>query len=228
DLVSRRELTPFLLEAKRLGLRIRNGDGMLCAQAEAQQRAWGLRSDMPSQLEMRLSIVGYRGVGKSSIGRALAERLGLAFVDLDHVIEERSAMPIREFFDKFGEAAFRDIEADTLEKALAVRGSYVLACGGGVVERRSNCVALAGATYTLLLDANEATILQRLEGDNSRPMLHAEGQRAELQARLPLRMPVYAAIADVRVDVSDGSIDDNVTRCFDAIADNCLALGVRR
>ena len=89
-------------------------------------------------------LVGLPGSGKSTVGRQLARRLGLSFADSDHVIQERIGCTIREYFDREGEAAFRDVEQEVL-KELAQTGSGVLATGGGAVLRPANRAALRSA-----------------------------------------------------------------------------------
>src|SRR5689334_13470824 len=89
-----------------------------------------------------LALVGYRGTGKTTVGRIVAERLGRPFFDADRVLEEREGRPIASLFAEGGEASFRDREEETLRDLTADRPGSVLATGGGAILREGNRLAL--------------------------------------------------------------------------------------
>ncbi|MBX6314857.1 MAG: shikimate kinase [Isosphaeraceae bacterium] len=152
-----------------------------------------------------LSLVGYRGAGKSTIGPIVAERLGLPFLDVDQELEARVGRSIRAIFAEQGEAAFRDYEEATL-RALTEQGPSVLATGGGAVLREANRQVLRRFGPVIWLSARPEVLAQRLRADRQeRPALTASGTLAEVAAVLETRLPFYREAADVTIDTTDRS-----------------------
>ena len=151
-----------------------------------------------------VTLIGYRGTGKTTVGRLLAERLGASWIDADTVLEERLGRTIAELVREEGEAAFRDAEARVLADLLSTtRG--VLATGGGVVLREANRTLLRERGRPIVwLDAPVDTIRRRLAADPStlarRPALAGEDPLAEVEAAVHAREPLYRACADWTVD----------------------------
>jgi shikimate kinase len=142
-----------------------------------------------------VALIGPMGAGKTSVGRRLAKHLGRRFVDTDAVIAAEHA-PIPQLFAEQGEAAFRAIERDVVQRELAAGG--VVALGGGAVLDAGTRAALAGCTV-VLLTVSEQAVAARI-GDGRRPLL-TDG--VESWRRIAAeREPVYAALADVVVDTS--------------------------
>jgi shikimate kinase len=146
-----------------------------------------------------LVLVGYRGTGKSTVGRLLAGRLGLPFVDADAALEARLGRSISEVFARDGEAAFRDAEAEVLA-GLDAGGGLVLATGGGAVLREANRRAIRRLGRVAWLTAGPATIAGRLAADPAgRPALTPLGLIDEVAAVLEARRPLYREVADLEV-----------------------------
>ena len=115
---------------------------------------------------MLITLVGYRGTGKSTVGRALAERLGWRCCDADAVIEERSGCTIRRIFDEQGEPAFRALEQDVLAE-LFHEDRLIVAAGGGAVLSAATRERMQAAGPVVWLQASVDTILQRLRSDDA-------------------------------------------------------------
>ncbi|MGD0388055.1 MAG: shikimate kinase [Tepidisphaeraceae bacterium] len=154
---------------------------------------------------MVIVLIGYRGSGKTTAGRLLAERLGKAFVDCDEAIVAREGKSIREIFLTRGEEAFRKAEMEAISD-LASRTECVIALGGGAILREENRRALAGHKIVYLrCEAGE--LLRRIKADpassDNRPNLtNLGGEIEEIQALVRQREPIYRAAMSAELDVT--------------------------
>jgi shikimate kinase len=155
-------------------------------------------------------LIGYRGSGKSSVGRILAERLGWAWLDADAVLEQRHGRTIRQIFTEDGEAVFREMEAAILgEHCLLKR--HVVATGGGVILREENRKRVKQSGTVFWLTADAATLWRRLQADNSTPDRRPNlttGGITEIEALLRAREPFYAECAHFVEDTAARSPED--------------------
>lgn len=148
-----------------------------------------------------LFLIGPMGAGKSTVGRHVAERLQMPFVDLDHEIESHTGAAIPLIFELEGEAGFRERERALLA-GFAARDGIVLATGGGAVLDARNRQALRGRGFVVWLDADVEAQLARLARDRQRPLLRAPDRRERLLEMAALRNPLYAEIADLHLPSS--------------------------
>src|SRR5262245_50004838 len=143
-------------------------------------------------------LIGYRGTGKTSVARLLAEKLGWQWVDADEALEKKHGQSIREIFAVAGEAGFRDREERLFEELSRLK-NHVIATGGGVVLREANRRRLQEAGKVVWLTADARTLWQRLEQcpttAERRPTLSVGGLE-EIEELLSRREPWYAACAD--------------------------------
>ncbi|MDD0839176.1 shikimate kinase [Curvibacter sp. HBC61] len=135
-------------------------------------------------------LIGMPGSGKSTVGRQLARRLGLPFLDTDQVLETRLGCSIREFFEAQGESAFRDREEQTLAECLAQERG-VVSTGGGIVLRPGNRQRLQQAPCVIYLRASPEDIYRRLRHDTSRPLLQVADPLRKLKELYADRDPLY-------------------------------------
>jgi shikimate kinase / 3-dehydroquinate synthase len=140
-----------------------------------------------------LILTGFMGTGKTSIGRAVAQRLDRPFVDMDALIEERTEQSIRRLFQEQGEAAFRRLEAD-LCRELAQQRGLVIATGGGALVDPANRVALSRSGVVICLTAALDEILARVGTGDERPLVAGSDPRAGIERLLQARKAAYAAI----------------------------------
>lgn len=138
-------------------------------------------------------LVGLPGSGKSTVGRQLARRLGLAFVDTDHHIEHQLGCSVREYFEREGEQAFRDLEQATLAE-LVLRPGIVLSTGGGSVLREANRYALRTHGWVVYLKSSPEELFRRLRHDKSRPLLQVGDPLAKLKELYRARDPLYRQV----------------------------------
>lgn len=152
-----------------------------------------------------ISLVGMPGCGKSTVGRHLARHLGLRYVDSDHEIEQRLGMPIREYFASHGEAAFRDAEAEAIER-LSGEAGCVLATGGGAVLRPGNREALHQRTQVFYLRSTPEDLHRRLRHDTQRPLLQVADPLRRLRDLYRERDPLYRKTAHFVVEAARPSV----------------------
>ena len=167
----------------------------------------------------RVTLIGYRGTGKSTVAARLADSLGLPWLDADAVLEERVGCPIAELVGGRGEAAFRDAEAAVLRDLLPAFPG-VLATGGGVVLRPENRRLLRAAGRPVVwLTAPADVIRHRLAADpltaSRRPGLTGRDPLAEVEAALEDRRPLYREAADVCFDTAAEPPADVAARILD-------------
>ncbi len=143
-------------------------------------------------------LIGARGCGKTSIGRALAEQLGWAFVDTDDQIEAAARRTIREIFAQDGEASFRRLETQAI-KAVVCGQQQVISVGGGAVLSEANRATLRAAGFCLWLTAPAEELHRRIQADTAsiarRPPLTGHSELDEVRHLLAQREPLYAATA---------------------------------
>ena len=147
-------------------------------------------------------LVGPMASGKTTLGKLLAKRLGLQFLDTDHEIEKKTGVSVRVIFEMEGEPAFRDRESKILE-TLSHQPSLVLATGGGAVLRPENRQILATRGLVIYLKPDIETQLKRTADDRKRPLLQNVDRRAFFQGLQRTRDPLYQEVADVTVSVDN-------------------------
>ena len=162
-------------------------------------------------------LIGMMGAGKTSVGKRLADKLGLPFFDVDTWIEDEEGVSISTLFETRGEAAFRELEAKVLASFLSNPVATVLSVGGGAVTESSNRTALNCQERVVWLRARDATLASRLGNGSDRPLLAGKDPAAELARLSKVREPMYREVADVVVDVDDLPLDDVVDRVVAAL-----------
>ena len=149
-----------------------------------------------------LALVGYRGSGKTTVGRIVAARLGWPFADADQELEARAGRSIYAIFEESGEPAFRDLEESTL-RDLTARHPLVLATGGGAILRECNRLALREFGTVAWLRADPSTLTDRLgRASGNRPALTPAGLLGEIAEVLEARAPLYRDVADLVVETA--------------------------
>lgn len=150
-----------------------------------------------------IALVGYRGTGKTTVGRIVADRLDRRFHDADSVLEQRLGRPVRSIFQEFGEPVFRDWEELVLAELTADVGS-VVATGGGVVVREANRQRLKEFGLVIWLSADRETLAERLRSEpgaiEGRPPLTSAGTLEEIAQVMAVRFPLYREIATAVVE----------------------------
>jgi shikimate kinase len=172
---------------------------------------------------MNLVLIGYRGTGKSAVGRTVARRLGLNYVGMDAEIVRSAGKPIPQIVQTLGWLGFRDLESD-LSRQLSARDNLVIDTGGGIIERPENIACLKNNALIVWLKASVEVIVSRIHRDTQRPAL-TEGKSftEEVAEVLAQRTERYRAAARVEID-TDGrtvaQVADKVVAAWHAVARN--------
>jgi shikimate kinase len=161
-------------------------------------------------------LIGLMGVGKTTVGRRLAQKLGLPFVDADEEIETAAGMTIAEIFDKFGEPYFRDGERRVI--ARLIDGSRkVIATGGGAFMNEETRALILDRATAVWLEADVETLIDRVRRRNTRPLLRGKDPRVVLSDLARLRNPVYA-LAPIHVRSQPSPHDATVKAILKALS----------
>lgn len=164
-----------------------------------------------------LILVGPMGAGKSTVGRRLANALGLPFYDSDREIEERTGASIPLIFELEGEAGFRTRERNMID-LLTAKPQFVLATGGGAILDAENRRRMAEHGRVIYLHATVHQQLNRTARDHNRPLLQTENPRARLESLLSVRDPLYREIADIVVETDKRSVQSVVQEILQRLA----------
>jgi shikimate kinase len=154
---------------------------------------------------LNISLVGLPGSGKTTVGRQLARRLQLPFVDSDHAIEARIGCAIREFFEREGEAPFRDIEQDVIDE-LSAGGPCVISTGGGAVLRSANRQHLRERSQVVYLKSTPEELFRRLRHDLNRPLLQVADPLTRMRDLFAVRDPLYRETAHYVLETGRPSV----------------------
>ena len=160
-------------------------------------------------------LVGLMGAGKTSVGRRLAEKLGIPFIDADHEIEAAAGKPIKEIFADHGEAYFREGERRVIQRLIG-NGAQVLATGGGAWMNDETRARIQEHGISVWLKASLPLLMKRVSKRQDRPLLQAEDPEGVMRGLMEKRYPVYA-LADVTVesrDVQHGQMVNDVIRAL--------------
>lgn len=219
DTVYNPPATRFVLAARKVGAQATGGLPMLFHQALAAQKIWNpdaefsesrllpILKELPKEIlkksPVKIIVTGFMGSGKSTVGRQIAERLGIAFIDLDEEIRRVCGCSIEEIFERDGESAFRKIETDVYREYMKRPGSLLIATGGGLIVQEENRVITEEyGALNVYLDAPLAVLWERIKAERGRPLAGSgdepEAERFTKVARLfEARLPDYKRYADV-------------------------------
>lgn len=217
DVVYNPRLTKLLFQAEQKHIKNTGGLPMLVAQAKYAMEIFtdktvsdGIIEDVVSALEKKMLnvvLIGMPGSGKSSIGRLLAEKLGMDFVDSDEEIEKKDGRRIPEIFRDFGEDYFRNLESEVL-KELGRGGGKIIATGGGVVKRRENYFSLKNNGRIILIERS----LEKLS-TTDRPL---SKDRLAVRKLYGERKNLYDEFADEKIE-NNGEIEDAVLKVMEKL-----------
>lgn len=152
-------------------------------------------------------LIGFMGSGKSSVGKALADKLQRKFVDMDDEIELGEKKTINAIFAEYGEEHFRGLETSYLEKLLTKKNK-VISTGGGVILKEENVEILKKIGTVVFLHTPYETLLENLSGDTVRPLLQRDDAEEVIKNLLDKREPIYFNAASMIIQTKDKSINE--------------------
>ncbi|USG63681.1 shikimate kinase [Brevibacillus ruminantium] len=167
-------------------------------------------------MKKNLILIGFMGTGKTTVGAALAEELGLVHRDLDDAIIAKAGCTIPEIFAQKGEVYFRDLETEVLSELLQEQ-PQVLTTGGGAVLRKENVQCMLEGGLVIALSATEQELIRRLEADEGRPLL-AGGVAQRVRTLLQERKDAYS-FAPIQVDTTEKSVAEIVGEILSAMTE---------
>ncbi len=171
----------------------------------------------PITLPKPLVLVGLMGAGKSAVGRRLAAKLGVPFIDADSEIEAAAGCSIEEIFARHGEPAFRDGERRVVARLLETEPVHVLATGGGAFMDPQTRAVTKKMAISVWLRAELDILFERVSRRSHRPLLKTPDPKGTLAHLIEMRYPIYAE-ADIIVDTGEGPIGSMVDRVIAAVA----------
>ena len=168
----------------------------------------------------RVALIGLRGAGKSTLGRKLADRMNVEFIELDRLIEKEAGVSLSVIFDLYGQSGFRRLEQQCLDDILEKFPKFVLATGGSLVSESSTYQRLTAACFTIWLRATPEDHMKRvMEQGDLRPMAGMREAMSDLRRILDVREPLYAR-ADAIVNTSKCELETCVGEMLARVAEN--------
>jgi len=167
---------------------------------------------------MTIILIGFMGAGKTTVGKLLAEKTNSSQIDLDKHIVNTIGIPISEYFEKYGEESFRQLETKILKDHMDFPG--VVSPGGGIVLKEENRDILKDMPVVVYLQTNLDELLHRIENDydNYRPVINGKSVEEVKEIYLP-RVPLYEDVADVTIDTTDKTPDEIVEIILDLVGE---------
>ncbi len=160
---------------------------------------------------VQIYLIGFMGAGKTTVGKLLAEKLTMPFVDLDNLIEKKADLSILSIFERFGENYFRHLETECLKNAAHLSGN-IIATGGGIVLSAENRTIMKNSGVTVYLKWQTEILYKRIENSTHRPLLNGinESQLVEYIERMLTQRQPYYEQADIIIDGNEGMIPEEI------------------
>lgn len=161
---------------------------------------------------MSIILIGFMGIGKSAVGKKLANKLNMKFIDMDSEIERRERNTIKEIFKEHGQEYFRILEGKLLTELCSIN-NIIVATGGGIVTQENNCKILENKKTVVFLDGSVETIIEHISNEvNKRPLLKdSEDLPMDISNLLSERYDAYKKASDVIINVDNKNVDEVVS-----------------
>jgi shikimate kinase len=170
---------------------------------------------------MNIILIGFRGTGKTTLGKILAERLNRTFIDTDALVIEKAGQSIPEIFSQWGEKEFREREKEIIQNIQTKHA--VIACGGGAVMEVDNVSSLKRNGFIIFLTASSSTIYDRIKENQNRPPLTNLPLKEEIEWLLEQRGHLYFQSSDMQFSTEHSSIETLASRLLAKLSENDVA-----
>jgi len=162
---------------------------------------------------MKLVLIGFMGVGKTSVGKKLAKKLNFKFIDTDYEIEKLENKTISQIFEDYGEEYFRSLETKVLKNSLKEK-NIIISTGGGIITNKENYEILKNEKNVIFLDASVETIISHLYNEiNKRPLLkNSKNLSDKIEELLSIRYEKYKEVSDILIKVDNKNIDEVISQ----------------
>jgi shikimate dehydrogenase len=150
-----------------------------------------------------ISLIGFMGSGKSTVGKILAEKLNFLFIDTDKIIELSENRSIPEIFEQDGENFFRDVESEVISKVYPDNRNCIFSCGGGVVLREDNMQIIKAESFVIYLHITPGIAYERLKNVNDRPLLDKKDRQSTIRKLIDFRKELYLKYCDLMIENKD-------------------------
>ena len=160
-------------------------------------------------------LIGFMGSGKTTVGKSLEEKTDMTFVDTDELIEAYEGCKVSEIFADKGEVYFRRLEKETLKNLLESTDNKVISTGGGIVTNQENIPLLKQLGKVFYLRIKPETVVERLEGDKTRPLLIGEDKLVKVEQLMTDRKELYEMAADKTIDTDGLSVSEIVGKILE-------------
>jgi len=171
-------------------------------------------------MKTNIALIGFMGVGKTAVGKVLAEKLGRSFVELDSLIEQKAGKSIPDIFQQDGETVFRELEIEVTKEVSKGR-NLVIACGGGIVLNKINIDRLKQQSMLVYLTASPKVILKRVSSEaGERPLIKLASRALNVRELLGFRKPFYERAADITINTSKLDINSIVERIIEKLKED--------
>ena len=161
-------------------------------------------------------IIGFMGSGKTRVGKRLAQELGIPFVDVDKIINNKMKMTVKEIFQRFGEPYYRALETIVIKGLVEDPEKKVISLGAGLPLQEQNESIIPQLGTVVYISGSAATLLKRLEGSNN-PFLEGENLEEKVRKMLKARDPVYRKFADIVVETGVMPFEDLVKQIIEKV-----------
>ncbi|MFH1391584.1 MAG: shikimate kinase [Candidatus Diapherotrites archaeon] len=168
------------------------------------------------EIKRNVALIGFRGTGKTQIGKRLAKRLNMTFFDTDKEIVRETGKTIPEIFEQSGESGFREIEKQVVKRVSSM-DNVCISCGGGVVLFEENIEHLKKDATIILLEADAKTIYRRIKRNRDRPALTEKEGIEEVKHLLSEREELYQNAGDYKINTSYDTLDECVQKIVDVM-----------